>query len=497
MFSVSIGSVTEMNDNGDQTTNESKGVAGASTAVHAPDRSTLRTWAIWLLINLLVSSYFLYGLFAPASSIKSAWLPGETTHGHYQIELDCDACHSPARDTAEHSSDNVMQDACIRCHQSQLDEAKDTHPAKKFNDPTNADRLLLLNAQDCLACHREHVPEQTLDMGLTIPDDYCWHCHQDVAENRPSHEGMAFNSCATAGCHNYHDNRALNEKFLNAHFDEPDHLASALLPSRRSNRPANDGDKQPLKKIDADAPKEHQRDPSILEDWAVTSHAAAGVNCSGCHVNQEAESWSDTVSMETCGTCHDRQVQSFQTGKHGMRLASGLAPMQPKLARLSMHAGVAHEKLDCNACHSGHRFDTQFAATEACQRCHADSHSMAYEDTAHAELWRLEVSGEGEANTGVSCATCHLPRLGDGEDVWVNHDQNSGLRPNETMALQVCTKCHGLEYSLSALADPALKDSCYGEPPAERNASVQMAYEWFVKQEAKRQSRMRKRKSAD
>ena len=71
--------------------------------------------------------------------------------------------------------------------------------------------------------------------------------------------------------------------------------------------------------------------------------------------------------------------------------------------------------------------------------------------------------------SGVTCATCHLPRMVDGKEVWVSHDQNANLRPNETMAREVCANCHGLEYSLSALADESLVESCYGEAPANAN----------------------------
>ena len=39
--------------------------------------------------------------------------------------------------------------------------------------------------------------------------------------------------------------------------------------------------------------------------------------------------------------------------------------------------------------------------------------------------------------SGVSCATCHLPRIEGDQGVWVNHDQNANLRPNETMAREV------------------------------------------------------------
>jgi hypothetical protein len=40
--------------------------------------------------------------------------------------------------------------------------------------------------------------------------------------------------------------------------------------------------------------------------------------------------------------------------------------------------------------------------------------------------------------------------------VRVQHDQNANLRPPDRMARDVCLTCHGLGFSLAALADPAL-----------------------------------------
>ena len=177
-----------------------------------------------------------------------------------------------------------------------------------------------------------------------------------------------------------------------------------------------------------------------------------------------------------------------------MRLGMSMNPMTPESARLEMHAGASHRELTCSACHQDHRFDTQFAAAEACQQCHADAHSVSYQESSHAELWRQEVAGEAAAGTGVSCASCHLPRLTDGDSVWVNHDQNANLQPNESMARQVCQNCHGLEFSLSALADPTLLDTCYDRAPEVRTKSVDMAHDWFEQQRLKREARAKKRK---
>ena len=461
-------------------------------------------WFVCGVVNLVIFGYFIAGLVAPASSLKRSWLPGETTHGHHQIELDCNACHRPSSRSGPTSAD-VMQDACIRCHGEQLKNADDTHPAKKFRDPVNAELLETLDAQDCLTCHQEHVPERTAEMGLSMPVDYCWHCHQDIGDNRPSHVGMGHETCATSGCHNYHDNRAIYEKFLDVHFGDPDFIAAGQLPSR-DTKSMLDGElarsyatskspAQPLTRGQADAPASLQIEEGLADDWAQTAHASSGVNCSHCHGGtSQGSEWSSEVTMDACGQCHSKQVATFLTGKHGMRLAAGLSPMTPAQARLPMHVGKAHAELDCNACHQGHRFDTAFAASEACLRCHADQHSLAYSTTSHATAWADELSGASPPNTGVSCATCHLPRLEGEQGVWVNHDQNAGLRPNETMARQVCLHCHGLEFSLSSLADPDAMAKCYGEAPQERIKSVEMSHAWFEARAAKSAARRSKSK---
>ena len=147
---------------------------------------------------------------------STVFLPGDTSHGHHQIEMKCAVCHKP--------EGGVTDQSCIECHGAELKESRDTHPRAKFNDPTKAVLLQKIDAQNCLSCHIEHSPDQTHPMGVTVPLDYCFHCHQDVAKDRPSHADLKFDSCATAGCHNYHDNKALYENFLLKHAEEADLL---------------------------------------------------------------------------------------------------------------------------------------------------------------------------------------------------------------------------------------------------------------------------------
>lgn len=408
---------------------------------------------------------------------RTLFLPGETTHGHYQIELSCSACHDVGM--------GVREQSCLDCHGAELKAANDSHPKSKFTDPRNADRLNLIDASNCITCHREHQPALTRAMGVTMPDDYCYHCHQQTLIDRPSHRDFAFDSCATAGCHNYHDNTALYESFLVKHGSEPDFKQPATRPVRDlrgyllAERPK--AIQPALTVADADPPV--PATTNVLHGWASTAHARAGVNCSSCHLvaltEGGAKQWLDRPGHLGCVDCHRDEPRGFLAGHHGMRLAQGLAPMTPALARLPMQAGAAHRDLTCASCHGAHEFDTRVAAVESCLHCHDDPHSRSFRDSPHFALWEAELAGTGPAGSGVSCATCHLPResetIGDTTRVRVQHNQNNNLRPNEKMIRSVCLDCHGLGFALDALADRVLIQNNFNGRPAAHLESIDLA----------------------
>ena len=74
----------------------------------------------------------------------------------------------------------------------------------------------------------------------------------------------------------------------------------------------------------------------------------------------------------------------------------------------------------------------------------------------------------------ISCASCHLPRRHDQGSVSVVHNQNDNLRPNEKMVRDVCLPCHGLGFSLDALADTALVKKNFRGRPARRLETLNM-----------------------
>ncbi|WP_415885867.1 cytochrome c3 family protein [Neptuniibacter sp. QD37_6] len=425
----------------------------------------LSIWLAWLVLCFSLAGYFGYQMFLEEQ--KPDFIIGEATHGHHQIEMSCDTCH-----TDPFGGEEVIHDACLGCHQEELKTSHDSHPIKKFTDPRNADRLEKINAVSCVTCHGEHKQDQTFEMGVTLPDDFCYECHADIAEERPSHEGMGFDTCASAGCHNYHDNRALYEDFLLSNNEGPMIKAMAQVLARTGTQSIER--KASLSIDQADAPS---ASPEHLKEWSESIHATAGVNCTSCHAPQ-GQAWQDDPGLAACNSCHTHEEKGFLAGKHGMKLSVGLGKMSPVTGRAAFHENADTTGLDCASCHDAHKPEPKLAAVESCTSCHNDTHTQNYANSPHAELWKQELKGELPAGSGVACATCHMPRevhkeFGE-EVVRVQHNQSMNLRPNEKMIRSVCMDCHSLSFSIDALADEVLIENNFKGLPSQNIPSIQM-----------------------
>lgn len=459
--------------------------------------TTRRLWILWgfATILLLASAAAVMAYGGP----RHWFLIGKTTDAHHQMELACTSCH-----TDWFGGRESLEAACRDCHQSDLDAMNDSHPAKKFRDPRNAERLEMLNAMECLTCHVEHNEEVTGPMAVTLPMDYCSACHQDVFENRPSHKGYGFDTCASAGCHNFHDNQALYEDFLEKHVGEPWLKDHPVVMSSHFGNPDFDGIAKlysvPGKSAalsTPDAPAGIEANAHVADGWLQSMHAGQGVNCSGCHQPEGANpkdiaTWIEKPGIEQCASCHAYEAERFVKGKHGMRLADGmlteidglgglfkekkLSPMRPELGRLPMKEDAAHKELTCVSCHGAHAFDTQKAKVEACVSCHNDDHTQAYFNSAHFAAWKAERDGKAPVGSGVTCATCHMPLTEqkiDGRTVLrADHNQSGNLHPNEKMGRDVCLQCHGLGFTLDALADRKLIDMNFKGRPSVHIESI-------------------------
>jgi len=436
-------------------------------------------WA-WLLLTLLMTGFYFDRL---SGDDKDVFLPGAATDGHYQIINNCSTCHGDGFEDQK-----VLQKSCVSCHGEELKAINDSHPKKKFLDPRNADRLAIIDATYCVTCHVEHQPGRTGEMGVTLPEDFCIYCHDDVAKNRKSHDGLEFDTCGSAGCHNYHDNKALYEDFLIKHKNDPvynsevDAAMQVLEKDLKAYFEKQDEKYLKVLKMEDQDSGIEQLNWKVFAQWEKSGHAASGVNCSECHTDNAV--WSSRVDMESCENCHELEVIGFKRGKHGMSLLASNATISVSNSRLPKSEAKAssnktNKNLSCTSCHSDHNFNVEYAAIDACLGCHEDEHSRNFKKTKHYASWLGVKNGSLKKEEGVTCATCHLPRKQVSENgvkrTLVQHNQNENLEPNEKMIRSVCMSCHGLQFSLESLMDENLITSNFNGMPTVKNKGFDMA----------------------
>ncbi len=480
-------------------------------------------WGTWLLLTLI--AIFVVVMWMTVSGDRDLLLIGKTTDAHHQIEMACETCHAAGSFASTKAATKAINKSCRNCHDDELSKADDSHPRKKFRNPRMAAYWEKLDARLCTSCHIEHRPELTRESAVTVAMNFCIACHsegdQDVRQIRPSHAGLTFDTCASSGCHNFHDNRSLYADFLVKHANDdwlapsPIHQLSALYLARdqSSNRRLAD--------FKAIAPASSLTDSTVVDDWAGSAHASSDINCGNCHApgiadNQERlqveANWVDDPDLGVCKDCHKNETRTFRQGRHGMRqhpkIANprdtdrqlqqlGLDQLMPAFlkswfsdpvhplhmtvaeARLPMHKNASDQVLNCGTCHNPHAVDVRHAAVEACLGCHSDDHSVAYKDSRHYALWQAESSGDAAPGTGVSCATCHMAKVKRRGKITVSHNQNDTLRPNEKMIRPVCLDCHGLSFALDSLADESLIQRNFNGKPSVHVPSIS----WAVQRE--------------
>ena len=488
---------------------------------------TALLWILWLVASLVGGTAL--AAFMLVGGGREPFLIGETTGVHAQFETECQSCHAAGLFDSTKKTVKKLNKTCQTCHDAELKASNDSHPRKKFRNPRMADFWEQVDARLCTSCHVEHKPEITRPGAVTLAMDYCIACHsegkQDVRVNRPSHAGLGFETCATAGCHNFHDNRALYEDFLVKHADAPWLAASPVHRIEAAQRSARAARATYAASFSAPATYVASFSAPVtegaeVEAWAHSAHAAE-VTCAACHAPDAGDepdeaavlaNWIDAPGTESCATCHKAEAKTFRISRHGMRQHPKIAkPRDPvkelkalgikidkkgELAetlraylsdperpgamtvaesRLPMKQKAMDKALTCISCHGPHEADTRMAAVESCASCHDDRHTRAYFASSHYRLWQAELAGEAAPGTGVSCATCHLPKEETSKGIVTNHNQNDILRPNEKMIRPVCMDCHGLGFAIDALADPDLVARNFQGAPSVHIESIDWA----------------------
>ena len=156
---------------------------------------------------------------------RRALLIGATTGTHHQLEMACETRHAAPAFADAQTAEKELNKTCRDCHEDALDDDDDSHSRKRFRSPRMAAYWEQLDARVCTTCHVEHRPEITRASAVTVAMDFCVACHsegdQDIRAARPNHADLSFDTCASSGCHNYHNNRALYEDFLVKHAGQP------------------------------------------------------------------------------------------------------------------------------------------------------------------------------------------------------------------------------------------------------------------------------------
>lgn len=149
--------------------------------------------------------------------------------------------------------------------------------------------------------------------------------------------------------------------------------------------------------------------------------------CEDCHtshdfnvpadVSQRRGEWHTTIP-ETCGTCHEDQLESYAESAHGIKV---------------LDEGDAKGAV-CTDCHSAHSVlntssdKFKLANVDTCGGCHNEK-LASYADTYHGQVNRL-----GYAYTA-KCADCH----GSHRILGVDHPKST-VHPNNRM--KTCMQCH-------------------------------------------------------
>jgi hypothetical protein len=185
-----------------------------------------------------------------------------------------------------------------------------------------------------------------------------------------------------------------------------------------------------------------QATPQTVMDWRSSRHAEEGIGCDGCHKGNHRSARDvanlTVITAQTCGGCHERQMQQFAAGKHSRAweaahafptahaLPMALGPgakecgtchkigLKPddEIKRLKA-AGSVFGHASCDSCHTRHAFSAMEARQpQACQTCHMGFDHPQWEMYAaskHGVRALLKQIGTLPGNVPAPrCQDCHM-----------------------------------------------------------------------------------------
>ena len=184
--------------------------------------------------------------------------------------------------------------------------------------------------------------------------------------------------------------------------------------------------------------------PGVVRDWKLSKHFKNGIGCDTCHGDKhhtmkDADK-ADIPTPDTCGQCHEKQVEQFKNGKHAkawmvMKAMPTLNHQPQAMIDGQKGCGACHKIglkskkeirelrkegqnfgiASCDACHTRHQFSVKEAKDpRACRTCHMGfDHPQwtMYSASKHGVRWSLIKDGVLPKNTPApTCQACHMAK---------------------------------------------------------------------------------------
>jgi hypothetical protein len=184
--------------------------------------------------------------------------------------------------------------------------------------------------------------------------------------------------------------------------------------------------------------------PNIVLDWQSSRHHGAEIGCATCHGDGHSSAADvarvETITAQTCATCHEEQFGQFSKGKHMLAWAAYKAMPTTHALPMAMGPGMkgcggCHKigvkedaeiealkkegslfgHASCDACHTRHTFSvTEARQPQACQTCHMGFDHPQWEmwsSSKHGVRYLLKQNGTlPESTPAPTCQTCHMPQ---------------------------------------------------------------------------------------
>ena len=321
---------------------------------------------------------------AQAQTLESALMPGAVIEGHAKFEAECANCHV-------RFDRGAQARLCLDCHK----------PVRAdVNGRTGYHGRSAERGKNCRTCHTEHkgrtarivnLDEKSFDHAQT---DFALRGRHRQTECRSCHRGGEKHSQAPsdcASCHRKDDTHkgGLGARCENCHNED----------SWKEGRFDHGKTKFPLRR----------------------SHAAPGVKCADCHVNQK---YADT--SRECVSCHrDDDMKTGHRGQLGNRCERCHSEGEWKSNAFNHDRDTRfplldrHRPVTCASCHRSTQFRDKTPTT--CIACHRN-------DDAH------------KGALSENCDKCH--NASGWKNAKFNHDKDTGFVLNGKHLSADCKACH-------------------------------------------------------